>query len=335
MRADRLLSLLMILQSHGKTTAQALAAELEVSERTVYRDVIALSSAGVPVYADRGPGGGISLIEQYRSDLTGLNKEEVRALFILAIPPALGDLGLDGELKAALRKLSAALPSTLRADEQRVRQRIHIDPTPWQPEQSSTPLPHLLEIQRAVWEGRALEIRHRLWMRSDMPPLEAKIFPYGLVAKAGHWYLVAWRVDHLTVIRIDRVLELHDTGERFERPADFDLATFWRAHCQEIKEQRLTFPVVVRLPARQLSFLHWMLKDAVQPPPPGGEQPDSMGRITRELRFEYFEQARERLLPLGGAVEVIEPLALRYSIQDYAAQILAVYSETNPLPTEV
>jgi predicted DNA-binding transcriptional regulator YafY len=326
MRADRLLSLLMILQNRGKTTAQALAAELEVSERTVYRDVIALSSAGVPVYADRGPGGGISLIEQYRSDLTGLNKDEVRALFTLAIPPALGDLGLDGELKAALRKLSAALPSTLRADEQNARQRIHIDPTPWQPEQSSAPLPHLLEIQRAVWEARTLEIRHRLWMRPDMPPLEATVYPYGLVAKAGHWYLVAGRADHIAVIRIDRVLEVRVTSERFERPADFDLAAFWRAHCHEIQELRLVFPVIVRLPVSRLSFLYWMLKEAVQPPPLGGEQPDSMGRITRELRFEYFEQARERLLPLGNAVEVIEPLALRYSIQDYAAQILAVYS---------
>ena len=247
MRADRLLSMLMLLQTRGRMTAQDLAAELEVSERTIYRDINALSTAGVPVYAERGPGGGVSLVERYRSDLTGLNKDEVQALFMLSIPPALSDLGLDRELKAAMLKLSAALPTTLRGDEQRVRQRIHIDPQPWEQTRSENALPHLQTVQQALWNDRILFVRYYAMAGQWIGPLEAEIRPYGLVAKGGNWYLVGLRRDHIAVLRVDYLLEAEITADESERPQDFDLVDFWEAWCRSSSENRPYFPVTVRV----------------------------------------------------------------------------------------
>jgi predicted DNA-binding transcriptional regulator YafY len=325
MRADRLLSILMILQNRGKVTAQELAVELEVSERTVYRDVIALSTSGVPIYTERGPGGGITLVEEYRSDLTGLTKDEVRALFMLSIPPALSELGLDQELKAAMLKLSASLPSTLRGDQQGVRQRIYIDPTPWKEQQPQTVAPYLLILQRAVWESCVLELRHKSWMRPDLEPSQTRILPYGLVAKAGNWYLIGRREDHVAVLRIDQIVAMQEVEQTFERPQDFDLVRFWQSHCRDEQGNRPVFPVIARIDADLLPSLSWFLGDNFQIQM-AGEVPDSMGRINIEIQFEYHEQARDRLLRLGGAIQVLEPIALRYSIKDYAEQILAVYS---------
>jgi len=324
MRADRLLSMLMILQSRGKVTARDLATELEVSERTVHRDVIALSAAGVPVYTERGPGGGIALVERYRSDLTGLTKDEVHALFMMSIPPALTDLGLDRELRAAMLKLSAALPSTLREDERGVRQRIHIDPTP-QESQPTLEAPSALQIlQDALWGSRVLDVRHRSWLRPDLGPLQALIHPYGLVAKSGHWYLVGKRDDHIGVLRVDQILEVQVLRETFERPDDFDLVAFWGLYRESQMQNRPVFTVLARADVDSLSWLSWSLGEKVQIREE--QSPDSMGLITIELRFEYLEQALKDLLPLGSAVEVIEPIALRYTIADYAEQILGVYT---------
>ena len=325
MRADRLLAMLMILQTRGRSTAQALAAELEVSERTIYRDIIALSSAGVPVYAERGPGGGIRLVERYRSDLTGLTKAEVQALFMLSIPPAINDLGLNQELKAALLKLSAALPSTLRGAPQHIRQRIYIDPTPRHINRPETPLPHLPTVQQAVWEQRVIDIQYRSIL-GHVGPLEALIHPYGLVSKAGFWYLVGKRRDHLAVVRVDAILEATLKAESCTRPDDFDLPLFWAQWCEQEAANRSRFPVLARLSPRLIPRLAYLFGDEDLTRRAQAAEPDSRGWITLELPFEYHEQARERLLPLGGAVEVLEPLALRYSIQDYAQQILAVYS---------
>ncbi len=327
MRADRLLSMLMLLQTQGRMTAQDLAAELEVSERTIYRDIIALGTAGVPVYAERGPGGGVSLLERYRSDLTGLNKNEVQALFMLSIPPALSDLGLDQELKAALLKLSAALPSPLRGDEQRVRQRIHIDPHPWEQVLPEEALPHLQAVQQAVWRDRILFVRYYSIVGRWIGPIETHIHPYGLVAKSGLWYLVGYRRDHIAVLRVDYLLEAQITEVVSQRPEDFDLVDFWEGWCLESVENRPYFPVRVRLAPQLIASFPNLFGKGIRARIQEAGQPDEMGWITLELPFEYHEQALERLLPLGGAIEILEPLALRYSIQDYAEQILAVYSE--------
>jgi predicted DNA-binding transcriptional regulator YafY len=178
MRADRLISMLMILQTRGKVTARELSAELEVSERTVYRDVTALSISGIPVYTERGPGGGIRLVEQYRSNLTGLTREEVRALYMIGIPQPLVQLGFGPELRAAMLKLAASLPSSLKSDEVLARQRIHIDPEPWDRDRRPVMMPYLQTIQQAVWQGRVLDIRYELFAGPQVDSLDVVLHPF-------------------------------------------------------------------------------------------------------------------------------------------------------------
>jgi len=325
MRADRLLSMLMILQSRGKTGAQDLASELEVSKRTVYRDVIALSTSGVPVYTEKGPGGGIALVERYRSDLTGLTKDEVRALFMMSVPPALTELGLDQQLRAAMFKLSSALPSTMREDEQSIRQRIYIDPTPWEDKPPRDVGADLQSLQDALWRLKVINITHKSWLRPDLEPLQAVVHPYGLVAKDGNWYLISKREDHIGVIRVDQIVEVRSLDETFLRPDGFDLVAFWRSYCEGELKNRPAYPVMVLVEADKLPWISWSLGEMVRLKVLKEQGPDPGGVVSVEMVFEHFYKALKGLLPLGGAVEVIEPAALRCSIKDYAEQILLKY----------
>ena len=300
MRADRLLSLLMLLQAREHLTAQTLAEELEVSVRTIYRDLDALSAAGAPVYAERGPGGGCALLDSYRTTLTGLTQDEVRALFMVSIPAPLAELGVSQELKTALLKLSAALPASRRGDEERVRQRIHLDSAEWF--QAVEPVPHLQTIQRAVWEDRRLHLTYRL-------PFEAQaewlVDPYGLVAKASTWYLVCARKGHVRAHRVSRVLDARITAETFERPAGFDLAAFWKEWRAGIEDNRPHYPVTVRVAPDLIPYLWQHFGDPVRDLIAQAGPPDAEGWITVTLLFETLETARERILGYGRAVEVL------------------------------
>src|SRR5512139_1469295 len=169
MRADRLIAELMLLQAQGRMTARVLARQVEVTERTVYRDIESLCMAGIPIYTERGPGGGISLVESYRTNLTGMTRGEVRALFMLSVPVALDELGLDSEARTAFLKLSAALPGALREEEQRTRQRFYIDQSGWQATQG--PKSQSALIQQAVWEDRLLRVRYRSILGERIAPL--------------------------------------------------------------------------------------------------------------------------------------------------------------------
>jgi predicted DNA-binding transcriptional regulator YafY len=316
MRADRLLSLLMLLQTRGTQTARSLAAQLEVTERTIYRDVTALSAAGIPVYTERGPGGGIALVEDYRTNLTGLNADEVRALFMLSIPAPLEQLGVGDELRMALLKLSAALPGSRRADETAARQRIHLDAAWWF--QSEEPTPHLKTIQFALWSDRYLDITYRSDFAAEV---EMVVAPYGLVAKASVWYLVGGRDDHIRVLRVSRVRQARLRDERFEHPVAFDLPGFWKSWCDEFESSRPQIPVTLRVSPSLAKVLTEGHPETLMSPPkiePGGWQ-------TLTLSFESIESARTRILGYGGAVEVIEPLALRRSVEDFARQTLLRY----------
>ena len=186
MRADRLLSLIMLLQSRGKLRAEELASELEVSARTIYRDIDALSASGVPVYADGGPGGGYSLLEGYRTELTGLSPEETEALLLLSLPGPLADLSISKKLKTAVLKVVSAAPPDLAQSEARMRQRLYLDPASWF---SPGDEPRFLdELQNCVWRDQ------KAWMEySDKKSAKSgrEICPYALVAKAAIWYLVA------------------------------------------------------------------------------------------------------------------------------------------------
>jgi predicted DNA-binding transcriptional regulator YafY len=319
MRADRLLSLLMLLQTRGRLTAKKLAQELEVSERTIYRDINALSAAGVPVYGEPGLEGGYALLDSYRTNLTGLTEGEVRALFMLSIPEALTKLGVGQELKVALLKLSAALPDARRRDEERVRRRFHLDSTPWF--QGEEPVPHLQTVHQAVWQDRKLYLTYRLPFAIEVKHL---VEPYGLVAKAGVWYLVYAR-DGMRIHRVSDLADARMSDESFERPADFDLAAFWKEWCAEREKSRTFFPVTVRVAPDFVSELPRYFGTRVRATIAQAGPPDDEGWITLELPFESLGAARERILGLGRAVEVLEPQALRMSVVDFAVQIVALY----------
>jgi predicted DNA-binding transcriptional regulator YafY len=321
MRADRLLSILMLLQARGRVTAEQLAEELEVSVRTIYRDIDALSAAGVPVYAERGPGGGCALVEGYRTSLTGMTENEVRALFMLSVPAALDELGVSQELRAALRKLAAALPAVQRQDEETVRQRIYLDWAGWpQPE----PVPHLQTIRQAVWEDRKLIIAYR-WIAPHVQQFERWVAPYGLVAKAGVWHLVCADDGRIHVHRVADLVDVHATDERFERPADFDLETFWKAWCARREENRPRYPITVRIAPALVALLPLYFGDRIREHIAEAGPPDDEGWVTLTLPFERIETARERIMGFGRAVEVLEPEPLRLSVIDFARQIVEFY----------
>jgi predicted DNA-binding transcriptional regulator YafY len=311
----------MLLQARGSMTAQALAEEMEVSVRTIYRDLDALSAAGVPVYAQRGPGGGCALLDSYRTTLTGLTRDEVRALFMLSIPAPLADLGVSHELKAALLKLAAALPASRRGDQEQVRQRIHLDPEEWF--QATEPLPHLRTIQQALWQDRRLSLVYRL-------PFDAQaqwqVEPYGLVAKASTWYLVCGRGGHVRVLRVAGVMDAQVLDESFQRPAGFDLATFWGSWCADVEESRPSYRVLVRAAPNLLPDLSQSFGDEILDQVARGNPPDEEGWLRLTLPFESLESARSRLLGFGRAVEVLAPRPLRESVRDYGQQIATLYA---------
>ncbi|UCE00914.1 MAG: WYL domain-containing protein [Chloroflexota bacterium] len=319
MRADRLLSILILLQNRGRLPARELAAELEVSERTIYRDMDALSSAGVPVYTERGPGGGCSLLESFRTDLTGLTRDEVRALFMLSIPTPLTELGVDQNLKAALLKLSAALPEVLRPEGARAHKRIHLDSSIWFHQRELTP--HIHTIHQALWEDTELKLTIRLAFEARGDHL---VEPYGLVAKANTWYLVCARQDFITVVPLPDVIHAESTGKKFVQPADFDLVEFWTAWCLRHEENRPIFPVQVAMSPdlfKMLTYFHDPILSTLNL----DEAVEVDGKLRLTLYFDTFEQARKRLLDFGGAVMIIAPESLRESVRDYADQIRKIY----------
>lgn len=322
MRADRLLSILLLLQARGprKLTAGQLAAELEVSERTIYRDIDALSAAGVPVYGEAGPAGGYVLLDSYRTTLTGLNEGEARALFMLSIPDALGELGVSQQLRTALLKLSAALPAARRDDEARVRQRFYLDSAWWR--QGEEPVAHLPALHEAVWQDR------RVWLSYRIEPLGIDITqmvdPYALVAKAGVWHLVAAVDGTLRVYPLAALSEVRLAEEGFQRPPDFDLEAFWRGWCSEQEQGRDRFTAVVRVASHFAPELIRRLGDQARRSLAAGSA-DAAGWTVVALPFESLDAARERILSFGSGVEVLEPPALRWSVQDFAAQIAALY----------
>lgn len=325
MRADRLLSLLMVLQARGKTSAARLAKELGVSVRTIYRDIEALSMAGVPVYAERGAEGGCALIDSYRTTLTGLTQPELRALFVLTIPDALEALGLDDELRSALRKLTAALPASRRDEEARVRQRLHLDASAWF--QSGEAVPHLATIQSAVWADRKLNLVYTADFFDT--PIDHTVAPYGLVAKAGVWYVICAWEDRITALRVARVVAAQITDQPFTRPQGFDLAAFWKQWCATYEWERRAFWATVRVAPDMLRLLPFIFGNHIQTAIiDESNSPDADGWVTLKLPFESLVAARDHILGMGRSAEVLAPDALRRSVLDFARQIVAFYEST-------
>lgn len=324
MRASRLLTILLLLHTRGRVSAQQLADELEVSLRTVYRDVEALGAAGIPVYATRGRSGGFQLLEGFRTRLTGLTGDEADALFLSGLPAAAADLGLGPVLAATELKLLAALPPELRGRASRIRDRFHLDAPGWERRADSPPF--LPVVAGAVWEQRPLQVRYE---RSNRAVVERLLHPLGLVLKAGTWYLVATVADDTRgprTYRVSRVRAAAATAGTFDRPAGFDLAAHWADYQRDYEARLYRATARVRLsPAgRQLLFL---LGSAVARA--GHEAmgpPDGDGWAETTLPIESERHALHALLQLGADVEVVEPASLRAAVAASARATAQRYS---------
>ena len=320
MRADRLLSILLLLQTHGRMTAKALSEELEVSVRTIYRDIDALCMAGVPIYSDSGHHGGYALVDNYQTDLTGLTRGELRALFMLGNLAPLSDLGLSTALRTALVKLFASSPEPVRQEDEQIRRCFHFDSVWWK--QTSSRVPHLQVVQEAVWRNFKLNIAYQT---PHSLVIKHLVSPYGLVAKAGTWYLVCARNESIHVYHVPDLLDAQLSAEKFDRPLDFVLSEFWEKWQKDYEAQLADFTASVRIAPQFIPILPRYFGPQIENKIMQGKPPDAQGWIRLELSFESFEIARDRLLGFGGGVEVISPLALQKSVLDYAQQTVNVY----------
>lgn len=323
MRASRLLSLLLLLQTRGRMTARELADALEVSVRTVYRDTEALAAAGVPIYADRGPAGGYQLLDGYRTRLTGLTPDEAEALFLAGVPGPAAELGLGTVLATAQLKLEAALPADLRARAARIRERFYLDAPGWFHEEEQNPF--LGAVAEAVWEQRPIWVRYRRWGGEVTRTLE----PLGLVLKAGVWYLVAQAGGQPRTYRVSRMLELELQDGRFERPEGFDLAEYWRSWSEGFADRLYRDRATVRLSPRGVVLLPYLLGQGVaRMALEAAGDPDATGWVQVEIPIESVEHAVPALLQLGADAEVLAPQSLRARMAMTVGALARLY-ETN------
>lgn len=319
MRAARLIKMVLLLQTRRSMTAAELAERLEVSERTVARDVLALSEAGIPVYADRGRAGGYRLVGGYRTRLTGLGRDEAEALFLSGVPSALRDMGLEDAASAARLKVAAALTPELADAPHSAAQRFHLDaPGWWQPPTTPEELPVIAD---AVWDDRCLAVRYR---RRD-GEVERTLEPYGLVLKAGVWYLVARTGGDHRVYRVDRFASVVPLDRGFTREEGFDLPGFWEERSAAFARSILRESVVLRLTeAGARALRHVTDRTAAEEALALGET-DGQGWITVTLPVESWEIASTQLLSLGPECEVLGPPELRERMAEAAERTAALY----------
>jgi predicted DNA-binding transcriptional regulator YafY len=310
MRATRLVSLLLMLQTRGQLTAAELAGQLEISVRTVHRDMESLAAAGVPVEAVRGPAGGYRLAGGYRTRLTGLTVDEAEALFAAGMPGPAAELGLGGELAAARLKLLAALPSELQERATRASRLFHLDTRGWF--RAEDRVPHLPELSAAVWRGCRVRLRYR----EGRKVVRRTVDPLGLVLKGGAWYLIARRSAGMRVYRVSRVAAVRQLGEEFERPPGFELTTFWDEWSRAFEQSRGRVDVRLRVSEEVRRFL------------PGEPRTDDDGSV--RVSFQDLGDAYREVLRFGADAEVLEPAELRERVAGTSREVAALYDARGP-----
>jgi predicted DNA-binding transcriptional regulator YafY len=312
MPAGRQISLLLHLQIHGSATAPELAAELGVSVRTIYRDVERLSEAGVPIYAEAGNGGGIRIVDGYRTRLTGLDSAESEALALAGWTTIAEALGLGSAAAAAERKLLASLPRTAADNARRTQERLHVDLARWYA--SPEVPPHLREIARAVWDRRRLRIDYESWDRRSQPEIE----PLGLVLKNSVWYLVARRHHDFRTYRVSGIRSFDVLDGTFSPPKNFDLRAYWESSTQSFEQNLARETATVRCAQRALVLL-----DRLGTGPPKRLNDDDPCTVT--IPIESIERSAREFLALGDAVEVLAPAALRERVASAARATAKLY----------
>lgn len=320
MRASRLINILTTLQAKGLVTAEALADENDVSVRTIYRDIDALSLSGIPVYSERGSDGGYRLLDGYRVRLNGLTPAEAEAMFLSGLPGAAADLGLGSLMAGAQKKLTAALPEDLRESARRMQSKFHLDAPAWLSE-GEQPV-YLQAIADAVWNSKRIRMRYRSWKAEKNRLAD----PLGIVMKGGAWYLVA-RVDGTPrTYRISRVLDLIVTEERFDWPRDLNLAAYWSENTRRLELELYPNRATIRLSP-------WGLKEIEHMAPPYVRanlellgEPDALGWHTARLPVAHERMAVSEFLKLGTEVEVLDPPELREAMRRAAHALTERYA---------
>lgn len=316
------MSLLLLLQTRGRMTAQELADALEVSVRTVYRDVEALGASGVPVYAERGPAGGYRLLDGYRTRLTGMTSVEAQALVLAGVPGPAAELGLGSALAAAELKVRAALPAELADRGDRIRHRFHLDAPTWfrEPE----PTPHLAALADAVWADRRVRVRYRRWRAPR--EVTRDLAPLGLVLKAGRWYLVAAVDGDVRTYRVGAILDLSVLDEPAERPDGFDLARCWQEHADRYERGVYRAEATVRMTAAALEYMPFVFPSAMsRAARAAAGEPDADGWLLTTVPIESIKHGHTELLKLGAEVEVLAPAELRERFTATAHRLAALY----------
>ncbi len=313
MRADRLVAITLLLQTQKKLTAQALAARLEVSPRTILRDVEALSRAGIPIYATGGRGGGIALDEHYRVTLTGLKEAELHTFFISSNVQLFRDIGLGDAAENALLKVSAAVPAQYQPSLEFICQRIYIDPIWWW--HDSDPPPFLKEIQQAVYESRCIRA---VYEHRHGGVVNHLLEPYSLVAKSSEWYLIARRDGELRTYRISRFHTLVLLDTHFCRSEDFDLITYWNHHLQEFASTTSDYTFTLRFHESRLPFVRRLMpgRSTIIEPRNGD------GWVIAHFHVESMDFAKMLVFGLGTQVAVVEPPELHAAVVQTAREML-------------
>ena len=320
MRASRMLSILTTLQARGQVTAPELAEACEVSVRTIYRDIDALAASGIPVYADRGAEGGYRLLDGYRVRLNGLSQSEAGALFLAGLPGPAAALGLDAAMIAAQNKLMAALPANLREDAGRMQERFHLDAPGWFGETEEPT--HLRTIAGAVLRGTLIGIRYRSWRAEK----QRRVAPLGLVLKGGSWYLAGDVDGSVRTYRVARVLDCSALDDRFDRPADFDLAAYWKAATLRLEAEMHPNVAIVRLSPFGVKLLDALSQPYVKARTQLQDTTDADGwRIARVPVGKTSWHAAAELLRLGPEAEVREPADLRDKMTELTRATAARY----------
>jgi predicted DNA-binding transcriptional regulator YafY len=300
-------------------TAGELASELEVSERTIHRDVEALSASGVPIYAERGAHGGIRLVDGYRTRLTGMTGEEAEALFLAGIPGPAAELGLGTVVAAAQLKVLASLPPELRTRASRLVERFHLDAGDWF--RASQPVPHLAALSDAVWNTTRITIEYD----RGGGPVRRVLEPLGLVLKAGIWYVVARVEDQIRTYRVSRVVAVEPGTAPFERPPGFDLAGYWAESAAAYERDAPRIDVVVRVRPDRLQRLRSAVGNAVVDGAEYLVEPDPQGWLRLRVRLDWPDEAPGVLLGAGRWVEVLAPPEIRARVAATARAVAERY----------
>ncbi len=320
MKASRLLSILMILQARKHRTADQLAEELEVSVRTIHRDVDELSAAGVPIYAERGRQGGFRLLDGYQTRLTGLDANEASVLMLSGIGAALDDLGLSDALSQTERKLMAALPEATRGKAAMVADRFHLDPLGWYRKKEEAP--YVVAIAQAVWADQRISIMYESWKG----PVQRDLDAIAVVLKAGVWYLIG-RAETMRVYKIANIRSMAVLERKFERSTDFDVSKFWGEWVTSFEVSIRCNRARIRVTQKGQNLLNGMgLIPIANFPVP--DQPPNQPEVTDiDLAVEGEANTVREILSLGAEAEVIAPETLRLSVQNEVSRLAGYYCE--------